>query len=156
MSHNRYRLINVFGATNNQTNKTKRDRQAIDAIKAAIENPKTPSFPLIECEFPPLAELNKLGDGSLRSANLVDDVSRSYPKFPKQADSMVPWGVFPARGYRFIQTQSCMKLLFFSSFVGQSSLRSQTCQGFITFCGWTEGMVFHQFYFILEFHDQGE
>jgi hypothetical protein len=51
-----------------------RDKQAIDSIKAAISNPKNPSFPLIECEFPPLAELNKLGDGSLRSANQVDDV----------------------------------------------------------------------------------
>ena len=39
-----------------------------------ISLPKTPSFPLIECEPPPLAELNKLGNGSLRSSNLVDDV----------------------------------------------------------------------------------
>jgi hypothetical protein len=53
---------------------TCRDNLAIDSIKKAIERPKTPSFPLIECEFPPLASLNKLGDGSLRSANQVDDV----------------------------------------------------------------------------------
>ena len=46
----------------------------MNSIKAAIEKPKTPSFPLIECEFPPLESLNKLGDGSLRSANQVDDV----------------------------------------------------------------------------------
>jgi hypothetical protein len=52
-----------------------RDQQAIEAVKAAIENPKTPTLPLIECEFPPLEALNKMGDGSLRSANLVDDVS---------------------------------------------------------------------------------
>lgn len=52
----------------------RRDNQANEAIQAAIAKPKTPGFPLIECEFPPLAELNKLGDGSLRSANLVDDV----------------------------------------------------------------------------------
>ena len=51
-----------------------RDKQAIDSIKAAIKKPKTKSFPLIECEFPPLTELNKLGDGSLRSANQVNDV----------------------------------------------------------------------------------
>jgi hypothetical protein len=56
-----------------------RDKQAIEAVKAAIENPKTPSLPLIECEFPPLEALNKLGDGSLRSANLVDDVSKTEP-----------------------------------------------------------------------------
>ena len=44
------------------------------SIKAAINKPKTPSFPLIECEFPPLAALNKLGDGSRSSSNQVDDV----------------------------------------------------------------------------------
>lgn len=51
-----------------------RDKQAIESIKAAINKPKTKSYPLIECEFPPLTELNKLGDGSLRSANQVNDV----------------------------------------------------------------------------------
>jgi hypothetical protein len=51
-----------------------RDNQGISAIKAAIAKPKTKSFPLIECEFPPLAALNKLGDGSMRSANEVDMV----------------------------------------------------------------------------------
>jgi len=69
---------------------SERDNDAIEAIKSAIKNPKTPSFPLIECEFPPLAELNKLGDGSLRSANQVDDanlafcakLARSYSPFP--------------------------------------------------------------------------
>lgn len=55
-----------------------RDKQAIDSIKAAINKPRKPSFPLIECEFPPLAELNKLGDGSLRSADQVDDVSAFF------------------------------------------------------------------------------
>ena len=53
---------------------TLRDKQAIESIKAAINKPKTPSFPLIECEFPPLAALNKLGDGSRSSSNQVDDV----------------------------------------------------------------------------------
>jgi hypothetical protein len=56
------------------TNYNNSDKQAIEAVKAAIKNPKIPSFPLIECEFPPLADQNKLGDGSLRSANQVDDV----------------------------------------------------------------------------------
>lgn len=56
------------------TSSADRDRQAIDSVKAAINKPKNPSIPLIECEFPPLEALNKLGDGSLRSAKLVDDV----------------------------------------------------------------------------------
>ena len=44
-----------------------RDNQAINAVKAAIQKPRNPSLPLIECEFPALEALNKLGDGSLRS-----------------------------------------------------------------------------------------
>ena len=48
-----------------------RDNQAIGGIKAAI-NYK--NIPLIECEFPPLGSLNKLGDGSLRSALEVEEV----------------------------------------------------------------------------------
>lgn len=51
------------------------DNQAISSIKAAISKPKVKDFPLIECEFPPLGSLNKLGDGSMRSSNQVDDVS---------------------------------------------------------------------------------
>jgi hypothetical protein len=33
---------------------------------------------LIECEFPPLQALNKLGDGSLRSANEVDKANLDF------------------------------------------------------------------------------
>ena len=58
----------------------KSDNQAISALKAAIANPKTKSFPLIECEFPPLVALNKLGDGSMRSANEVDQVRERLEK----------------------------------------------------------------------------
>jgi hypothetical protein len=54
------------------------DKQAISAVKAAIASPKTLSFPLIECEFPPLQALNKLGDGSLRSANEVDKANLDF------------------------------------------------------------------------------
>ena len=50
-----------------------RDKQAIDAIRAAIDKPR--DIPLIECEFPPLGALNKLGDGSLRSALEAEEVS---------------------------------------------------------------------------------
>jgi hypothetical protein len=44
-------------------------------VKAAMANPLVPSCRCIECEFPALAALNKLGDGSLRSAMLVDDAN---------------------------------------------------------------------------------
>lgn len=53
-----------------------RDSQAINAIKAAIDSPKDPSFPLIECEFPALQALNKLGDGSLRSTLEAEEVCK--------------------------------------------------------------------------------
>lgn len=57
-----------------------RDQQAISAVKAAIGKPKTRGYPLIECEFPPLARLNKLGDGSMRSANEVDQANLAFCK----------------------------------------------------------------------------
>lgn len=56
----------------------KRDNQAISSVKAAIASPKTRNYPLIECEFPPLKELNKLGDGSMRSANEVDQANLAF------------------------------------------------------------------------------
>ena len=49
------------------------DNQAIQAVKAAIAKPNNSNFRLLECEFPALASLNKLGDGSLQSSNAVDD-----------------------------------------------------------------------------------
>lgn len=55
-----------------------RDNQAIAAVKAALASPKTAGLPLIECEFPPLQALNKLGDGSLRSANEVDQANLAF------------------------------------------------------------------------------
>ena len=51
-----------------------RDGQAINAVKSSIKSPRNPSMPLIECEFPALQALNKLGDGSLRSVLEVEDV----------------------------------------------------------------------------------
>ena len=51
-----------------------RDNQAISGIKAAIKNYR--EIPLIECEFPPLGALNKLGDGSLRSAIEAEEVRK--------------------------------------------------------------------------------
>jgi hypothetical protein len=55
-----------------------RNTQAINGIKAAIKYPRTPSLPLIECEFPVLEALNKLGDGSLRSALEAEDANISF------------------------------------------------------------------------------
>lgn len=45
------------------------------AVRAAVQSPRTPSLRLIECEFPAAAQLNKLGDGSLRSAQAVDEAN---------------------------------------------------------------------------------
>jgi hypothetical protein len=52
-----------------------RNKEMADSVKAAIANPRVPSCKLIECEFPALAALNKLGDGSLRSAIEADDAN---------------------------------------------------------------------------------
>ena len=67
-------LVHVTCYAQRATSFACRDTQAISAVKAAISKPKTRGYPLIECEFPPLKELNKLGDGSMRSANEVDQV----------------------------------------------------------------------------------
>ena len=52
-----------------------RDKQAISGIKSALSIPKPT---LIECEFPPLVELNKLGDGSLRSSLQAEDANVAF------------------------------------------------------------------------------
>jgi Domain of unknown function (DUF1995) len=57
-----------------------RNQQAARAVRNALANPRTPSFKLIECEFPPINNQNKLGDGSLRSAQLVDDANLEAAK----------------------------------------------------------------------------
>mmetsp|Transcript_26167 Transcript_26167/g.72177 ORF Transcript_26167/g.72177 Transcript_26167/m.72177 type:complete len:296 (+) Transcript_26167:45-932(+) len=66
------------GAAKIPSSPSERDNQAIAAVKSAINKPKTPSFPLVECEFPPLAALNKLGDGSMRSSNEIDQANLSF------------------------------------------------------------------------------
>mmetsp|Transcript_28176 Transcript_28176/g.50967 ORF Transcript_28176/g.50967 Transcript_28176/m.50967 type:complete len:293 (-) Transcript_28176:320-1198(-) len=55
-----------------------RDKAAIAAVKAAIQKPRNPSCPLIECEFPALTALNKLGDGSLRSSLEAEDANAAF------------------------------------------------------------------------------
>jgi hypothetical protein len=67
------------------------DDQAIAAVKAAIASPRTPSFPLLECDFPPLVALNKLGDGSLSSAQAVDRANLAFcTKLVKELSPLVP------------------------------------------------------------------
>lgn len=66
------------GAAKAPTSTANRDDAACDAVKSAIKNPRYKNFPLIECEFPPLAALNKLGDGSLRSATEAEDANISF------------------------------------------------------------------------------
>jgi len=60
------------------TSPSDRDNQAINAVKAAISSPKTKSLPLLECEFPALQALNKLGDGSLRSTIEAEEANLSF------------------------------------------------------------------------------
>ena len=66
------------GGAKAPTSTANRDSAAINAIKAALQKPRNPSFPLVECEFPALAALNKLGDGSLRSATEAEDANIAF------------------------------------------------------------------------------
>ena len=60
------------------TSPTDRDNAAIASIRTAISKPRVPSLPLIECEFPSLASLNKLGDGSLRSSLEAEEANIAF------------------------------------------------------------------------------
>ena len=57
-----------------------------------MSSPKVSTFPLIECEFPILNALNKLGDGSLRSTKEAEKVRFVHNTFSfkikKNKDSM--------------------------------------------------------------------
>ena len=73
----------LFGSSSSGTAKipssqSERDNAAIASIKSAISNPRKKSFPLIECEFPALSALNKLGDGSLRSSLEAEDANVAF------------------------------------------------------------------------------
>ena len=128
-----------------------RDQQAILAIQAAIKAPKTSSLPLIECEFPPLAALNRLGDGSLRSANLVDDVSydilfrshaRHRPGQPGSSES------------NYIN-EFCSSIspetTDMTDITGKLGLWCQACQGIITHLFWAQSLVLYQFHLVNQF-----
>ena len=72
-------LFNIqSGSAKIPTSNTDRNSAAISSIKSAISKPRIPSCPLIECEFPPLQQINKLGDGSLRSAIEVEDANIEF------------------------------------------------------------------------------
>ena len=74
-----------------------RTNQAISAVKAALSSPRFKTFPLVECEFPALEALNKLGDGSLRSTQQAEEanldfavkLSKSLAPFPLMASFKV-------------------------------------------------------------------
>lgn len=66
--------LHLFSKISIPTTQT-RDKQAISGIKSALSLPKPT---LIECEFPPLADLNKLGDGSLRSSMQAEDANVAF------------------------------------------------------------------------------
>ena len=69
-----------------------RDKIAIESCKKAIENPRSSNLPLIELEFPALAALNKLGDGSLRSAMEAEDANLAF--VAKLASGIAPFNPF--------------------------------------------------------------
>ena len=82
-AHTRLSLFNFGsspsgGAAKIPSSKNDRDNQAINAVKAAIDKPRNPAFPLLECEFPALEAQNKLGDGSLRSALEAEDANIAF------------------------------------------------------------------------------
>jgi len=66
------------GGAKAPTSTANRDSTAINAIKSALQKPRNPKCPLVECEFPALAALNKLGDGSLRSATEAEDANIAF------------------------------------------------------------------------------
>lgn len=57
------------------TSPAQRNNQMAQAVAAAVRAPRSPSLRLIECEFPAVSALNKLGDGSLQSAQAVENAN---------------------------------------------------------------------------------
>jgi len=66
------------GAAKIPTSPSARDNDAISSIKSAIGKPRNTSCKLIECEFPALQQINKLGDGSLRSSIEAEDANVAF------------------------------------------------------------------------------
>jgi len=99
-------VIYVFGQESGGIPKSnsERDQQAIKAVERAIQRPKTPNYPLIECEFPPLQALNKLGDGSSGSARAVDDANIDFSV--KLANGLSGWVPFNTRSVCLLTSSS--------------------------------------------------
>ena len=70
-------ITNGFGVRKGVIPKSpaQRNSQMAQAVQSAISSPRVPSFRLLECEFPAIEALNKLGDGSLQSAQAVDEAN---------------------------------------------------------------------------------
>ena len=66
------------GAAKIPSSTNDRDNAAIAAVNAAIKKPRSSACPLIECEFPALTALNKLGDGSLRSTLEAEEANVKF------------------------------------------------------------------------------
>lgn len=93
-SGTRLRMFNFGGSGGGASvpkNASDRDNKAIAAIRSTIASPRTPGFPLIEVEFPPLEALNKLGDGSLRSANQAEEANLAFAVKLAKSLSPVPF-----------------------------------------------------------------
>ena len=71
-------LFGGGGAVKIPTSPSARDNDAISSIKAAINKPRNSSCKLIEVEFPALQQINKLGDGSLRSSLEAEDANVAF------------------------------------------------------------------------------
>lgn len=70
--------ITLFSYAKIPSSPTDRDKAALSSIQSAIQSPRTPNYPYIECEFPVVSSLNKLGDGSLRSSLEVEDANVDF------------------------------------------------------------------------------
>lgn len=67
-----------------------RDKQAIQAIRSSLDRV---SYPFIECEFPVLQSLNKLGDGSLRSTIEAQEANLAFiNKLVKELNGFMGFG----------------------------------------------------------------
>jgi Domain of unknown function (DUF1995) len=95
----------------------------VQAVKAALSSPRTPSFRLIECDFPPVDSRNMQGDGSLRSATVVEDANLATAKLLLQSLSPLVPGLGPAV-WLVTSTGASMTLQRKASTIGKSFAHS--------------------------------
>lgn len=78
------------GASKIPSSIAERDKDAIQSIRYSLDRV---SYPLIECEFPVLQSLNKLGDGSLRSTIEAQDANLAFvDKLVKELNGFLGFG----------------------------------------------------------------